>query len=199
MKNDRKIYIVASYTDTWPGRLIVVRAKFKFWNRYDGDTYSHISISQDPELTKMYSFARRTIHNPFNAGLIQESIKAGMFARKPDVNRMAVFELALSEERWKQLETLINADWNKRDMLKFNYLGIVVQLIFARGVARKGHYFCSQWVASQLNYCGVDLFHKNPVHVRPFDFYVALKDSLIYEGLVKDYCPSLSISEAEAR
>lgn len=192
---DRKIYIVASYTDTWPGRLIVVRAKFKFWNRYEGDTYSHISISQDPALTKMYSFARRTMHNPFNSGMIQESIYEGMFSRKPNINRMAVFELPVTAEQYEKLEKQVAEDWSRKDTLKFNYLGIIVQLLVARGVARKNHFFCSQWVATLLNSCGIDLFHKRPVHVRPFDFYVALKNNLIYEGLVKDYCTSQIVTE----
>lgn len=135
--NDRTVYIVVSYTDTWPGRLIVVRAKLKFWNRYEGDTYSHISISQDLSLAKMYSFARRTMYNPFNAGLIQESIYEGMFSRKPHINRMAVFELSISEEQYKKLGKLIEEGWNRRDILKFNYLGIVMQLCVGRGTARK--------------------------------------------------------------
>lgn len=197
-ESSRKIYIVDSYTDTWPGKLIVFRAKLKFWNRYDGDIYSHTSISLEQELTRMFSFARRGMHNPFNAGLIQESIKTGLFSRKPRVSRMAVFELPLSEEQHECLEKQMKADWAKRDMLKYNFGGIMAQLLFARGVAQKDRYFCSQWVASLLGGCGVDLFHKNPVHVRPFDFYTALKDNLIYEGLVKDYSPVQDISETGA-
>lgn len=190
--DERKIYIVASYTDTWPGRLIILRAKLKFWNRYIGDTYSHISIATDPTLRTMYSFARRTRHNPFYAGLIQENIQEGMFSQKPQVNRMAVFEYAVTEEQYQKLTEKIGADWRHRDGLQYNFLGITLQLLFGCGAARKNHYFCSQWVATLLNYSGIDLFHKNAPCVRPFDFYAALKDDLIYEGLVKDYCPDLS-------
>lgn len=195
--NNRKIYIVLSYTDTWPGRLIIVRAKLKFWNRYEGDRYSHISISGDQTLTEMYSFARRAIHNPFNAGMIQESIEKGMFSRKTHVGRMAVFELSVTAEQYRELEKRIEADWARRDILKYNYLGIVIQLLFGRGAARKNHYFCSQWAAEVFHSCGIDLFHKNPIHVRPFDFYAALKNNLVYEGLVKDYDSSLIDLERE--
>lgn len=189
----RKIYIVASYTATWPGKLIVARARLKFWNRYEGDRYSHISISQDRSLTKMYSFARRTPHNPFNAGFIQESVREGMFSRKPFASRMAVFELAVTERQYEKIKKRIQEDWSRRRRLKFNFLGIILQLLFARGAGRKNHYFCSQWTAELLSSCGIDLFHKEAVSVRPFDFYAALKDKLVYEGRIKDYYRDSSV------
>jgi hypothetical protein len=190
-----KIYIVASFTNTWPGRLIIFRAALKFWNRYDGDTYSHISISLDDSLTKMFSFARKTINNPFNAGFIKENIHSGMFARNFNRNRITVFELDVLPDQYQFIENYVNNCWIDRDFLKFNYIGLIVQLICGRGISRQNHFFCSQWVATVLNLCGIDLFNKNPVHVRPFDFYVALKDCIIYEGLVQNYKPILSISE----
>ena len=73
MNND-KVYVVTSYLDTVPGKLIKLRAEMKFWNRYLGDGYSHVSLSRDNTLTNMMSFARKELHNPFNSGLIKESI-----------------------------------------------------------------------------------------------------------------------------
>ena len=56
---NKKIEIVASYTDTVPGKIIKLRAAMKFWNLYSGDTYSHISLSRDSKLGNMMSFARK--------------------------------------------------------------------------------------------------------------------------------------------
>ena len=69
----RYIYLVASYTDTFIGRLICWRAKIRFWNRYEGDNYSHVSLAISPGLGEMMSFARKRVNNPFVAGLIKES------------------------------------------------------------------------------------------------------------------------------
>ena len=52
MNND-KVYVVASYLDTVPGRLIKLRAEMKFWNRYLGDGYSHVSLSYSVHLHKL--------------------------------------------------------------------------------------------------------------------------------------------------
>ena len=161
----------------------------KFWNRYDGDIYSHISISLDNKLTKMYSFARKTLHNPFNAGLIKENIYGGMFSLKRGLNRMAVFRLRVSEEQYGNIGESIKRDWERKEELGFNFPGLFSQLVVARGIPWKDRYFCSQWIATLLRDAGIDLFHKPNVHVRPFDFYCALRKQLIFEGLVKDYRP----------
>lgn len=100
-----------------------------------------------------------------------------------------MFELEVTAEQYGELGKRVEADWSRRESLGYNFLGVAVQLLSGRGAGRKGRYFCSQWIAELLGSCGIDLFHKKPVHVRPFDFYVALKNNLIYEGLVKDYCP----------
>lgn len=74
-----KIYIVLSYNNTLPGKLIKFRAKLKFWNRWAGDCYSHASLATSNKLDNMMSFARKGIKNPFNSGLIKEDINKGMF------------------------------------------------------------------------------------------------------------------------
>lgn len=196
-ENAKKIYIVLSYTGTLPGKLIVFRATLKFWNRYSGDAYSHISLAKDVTLTEMYSFARKTLHNPFNAGFIKESIYEGMFKMNATTSKIAVFEIPVTEEKYNMIWHTVDKCWEKRDILKFNYLGLFVQLLLGRGAARKNHYFCSQWVAAVLSACGINFFEKNVIHVRPFDFYDVLKDRLVYEGEVTKY--SNRINEMEER
>ena len=66
----KSIYVVLTMTGTLPARII------KF---YTGEPYSHASIAFDEDLQEMYSFARRTVHNPFNAGFVREYIDSGIF------------------------------------------------------------------------------------------------------------------------
>ena len=138
---DKKIEIVASYTDTVPGKLIKLRAAMKFWNRYSGDTYSHISLSRDRKLGNMMSFARKEINNPFNSGLIKEDIRTGMFALKPNVSRIAVMELNVSEQQYNKLSSLMNYYWENRDKYNFNYVGLTSMLIYGKGIDFPNSFF----------------------------------------------------------
>lgn len=185
---DKKITLVASYTDTVPGKVIKLRAAMKFWNRYAGDTYSHISLSRDSKLGNMMSFARKEMDNPFDSGLVKEDIRTGMFALKPEISKIAVMELNVTEEQYNKLSQVMDYYWEHRDDYKFNFLGLGSMLIFARGVAPKDCFFCSQWVATVLEECGIHIFDdKKPKDVRPFDFYGKLHDHIVYEGLTINY------------
>ncbi len=58
----RKIYIVLTQTKTYPARAIRL---------YTNEPYAHASIALDENLDEMYSFARKGLYNPFNAGFIR--------------------------------------------------------------------------------------------------------------------------------
>ena len=96
----QNIYIVDSFTNTVPGRIIKWRASLKFWNRYDGDTYSHTSLSRDIKLGNMMSLARKEINNPLNCGFIKEDIRKDVFALNKDKSKIAVMELPVTVEQY---------------------------------------------------------------------------------------------------
>lgn len=78
--------------------------------------------------------------------------------------------------------------WSMRNQLGFNYKGLMAMLLFARGLPSKNRFFCSQWVATVLQKCGIAFFDgKKPYNIRPFDFYCVLKNHIIYEGLTINY------------
>ena len=95
----QNIYIVDSFTNTVAGRIIKWRASLKFWNRYDGDTYSHTSLSRDIKLGNMMSLARREIDNPLNCGFIKEDIRKDFFALNKDKSKIAVMELPVTVDQ----------------------------------------------------------------------------------------------------
>lgn len=193
----KSVYIVSSYTNTLPGKMITVRASMKFWNRYPGDTYSHISLSKDSLLNDMVTFARKEITNPFNAGLVKEDIRKGLFASNPHKSKIAVMKLDVPEFNYDELTKNIDYYWNKKEELNYNYAGLVKMLFIGRGMTTENHYFCSQWVAQVLKESGINVFeNKETYNIRPFDFYVALKKNIIYEGLTVDY-PEYNIDNKE--
>lgn len=188
MLENQSIYIVMSFTNTIPGRAIKIRAAMKFWNRYEGDTYSHVSISRDSKLGNMLSFARREINNPFNAGLVRENIREGLLAREPDKNKIAVIKLDISMEQYENVVKVTESYWKKRDKYSFNYVGLAAMLLYGKGVKLKNKFFCSQWIATILKESNINIFSgEKPENIRPFDFYGRLKDKIVYEGPIIDY------------
>ena len=187
----QNIYIVDSFTNTVPGRIIKWRASLKFWNRYDGDCYSHTSLSRDKKLGNMMSLARKEINNPLNCGFIKEDIRKDVFALNKDESNIAVMELPVSLEQYKKISNLMDYYWTHRDEYSYNFIGVISMIMFGRGIAPKNSFFCSQWVAQVLKDSNVDIFYdyrnRNPEDIPPFLFYMVLKDKIIYEGPVLEY------------
>lgn len=185
---NQNVYIVASFTNTFPGKLIQGRAKLKFWNRYPGDYYSHISLSRDSVLDNMMSFARKELQHPYPAGLVKEDIRKDMFALRPDISQIAVMELPVTDQQYQEVDRIMEAYWARREELNFNYIGLAVMLILGKGVSKEGSFFCSEWVTTVLKEAGVDFLPgKSAYNVRPFDIYGALREYIVYEGLTVEY------------
>ncbi len=184
----QNIYIVNSFTNTVPGKIIKWRAALKFWNRYEGDTYSHTSLSRDIKLGNMMSLARREINSPLNCGFIKEDIRKDVFALDKEQSKIVVMELPVTLDQYNKVSSRMNYYWNHKDEYSYNFLGILTMLAVGKGVAPKNNFFCSQWVATVLQESNIDIFEgKKTVSIRPFDFYIALKDHIIYEGPVVEY------------
>ncbi len=185
---NQNIYVVASYTHTLPGKLIQARATLKFYNRYKGDQYSHVSLSRDDKLNNMMSFARKEIKNPFHSGLIKEDIRKGLFAINPFENQIAIMQMQVEKEEYRKIAQIMEKYYSQKEIYGFNFLGLLNMLLCGRGVEVPNHFFCSQWVATVLKESGIDLFpNKKAYNVRPFDFYEALLSQIIYEGSVGEY------------
>ncbi len=186
-----KIYIVLSNNHTSVGRIVCLRQKLQFGRKDIGARYSHASLSLDATLQNMLSFARKRIHNPFVAGLVQESITSGLFALKPTQSRIAVICLDVSSEQYDKLAARMNEYWNKRSEYKYNTHVLIRILLHGRDKKRyedKKSFFCSQWVEDILRECGIDIFADEELYtVSPADFYHKLSDYIIYEGLTKEY------------
>lgn len=185
---EKNIYIVASCNHTLAGRLIRERAKLKFWNRYPGDEYSHISLSLDEKLDNMRSFARKKPNNPLISGLVAENIRAGVFSFWPEKSKIAVFKIPCSAEQYAGIQKTMDEAWKNRNSLKYNFLGLFLMLLIGRGATVKNHYFCSQWAAEVLKENGLEFFESvKPCHIRPFDMYSALRKFLAFEGCLMEY------------
>ena len=79
-----------------------------------GGTFTHASLSITPSTDNFFSYARRKIKNPFNAGLIVENIHTEVFAQYPQCHS-AVYELEVSDEAYEKM----NQNVKRSDLFLF--------------------------------------------------------------------------------
>ena len=94
MKN---VYIVLAHTGTIMSRIIRIFMK---------DEFSHVSISLDKELNKMYSFGRLNPYNAFVGGFVHEYINKGTFKRFKNT-RASIYSLEITDEQYENIENII--------------------------------------------------------------------------------------------
>jgi len=175
-ERNRKLYIILSYSGTAPAKLI------KLWTR---EPYSHASIAFEEDLSEMYSFARKGIWNPFNAGFIREDIHTGIFGKKENT-KCNIYCIKVTEEQYLAVRKEIEKFKSMQDVFSYNYLGIWYAAI-NKSVPRKNKYFCSQFVAEVLKRSGINIFFKNSDLVRPRDIRLNPWLKTVYKGKLTDY------------
>ena len=171
----KEVYIIQSYSGTIPAKLI------KLFTKYE---YSHISISLDKSLTKMYSFGRKNINNFLNSGFIMEN-KNGEFFKKFNNTYCRIYKLEVNYFQYKKLKSILKKYEKNPDKYKYDLIGIVLK-IFKINIKRKNHYVCSQFVAEVLNNSNIYNFNKSPKKVKPSDFD-SISNNIIYTGKIKEY------------
>ena len=174
--NMKSIYIVLSQTKTYPARAI------RF---YTHEPYAHASIAFDEGLEEMYSFARRGIYNPFNAGFIREYIDRGIFGRYGSTS-CSIFRLQISEQQYDSIRNEIEIFNQNKDTYSYNYLGLI-GAAFNIPIQSKQRYFCSQFVAYVLEQSGIEIFDKNYALVKPRDIRINPYLATVYEGRLSKY------------
>lgn len=172
----RNVYIVLSQTSTYPARAIRL---------YTHEPYAHASIAFDEDLKEMYSFARKGIYNPFNAGFIREYIDKGVFGRFSSTE-CSIFRLQITEQQYINLRNEIDVFKRNRDNYSYNYLGLI-GAAFNIPIRSKQRYFCSQFVAYVLEQSGINIFDKCYALVKPRDIRVNPYLLALYEGRLSMY------------
>ncbi len=177
-KNSRckNVYIVLTQTQTYPARAI---------HFYTNEPYAHASIAFDEDLEEMYSFARRGIWNPFNAGFIEEDINDGIFGKYRSTT-CSIYRLRITEKQYIRLREEIEIFKQNRDDYSYNFLGLIAAALNIP-VKAKQRYFCSQFVAYVLEQSGIKIFNKNYALVKPRDIRLNPRLKAIYRGKLAEY------------
>lgn len=183
----KDIYIILTATGTLVSKCI---------SFYTKEKYSHVSICIDSEINEFYSFGRKIIWFPLIGGFVVEHVDSGLF--KLFVNtECAVFRLRINNSKYNQLKKIINEFVLNRKKYGYNLIGLLAHIL-KKPLKRKNKFICTQFVASVLENCGIDLFDKEPLFVTPGDFYNAEGLELIYEGKLSELCNSEAVKAVTA-
>lgn len=175
-QKNRTVYIVLTLTQTYPARVI---------HLYTSEPYAHASIAFDEDLEEMYSFARRGIWNPFNAGFVEEDITNGIFGKYTSTT-CNIYQLKITESQYIKLRKEIEIFKCNKEDYSYNYLGLLGAAVNIP-IQLGQRYFCSQFVAHILERSDIKIFSKECALVKPSDIRLNPRLKSIYRGKLSDY------------
>lgn len=174
MEETKKVYIILSYSGTMVSRII------KFFTKYE---YCHASVSFHKDIDKMYSFGRKTAHNPFNAGLVIET-RDNEFFQTFTNTECAVLEIDVSKEQYKKLKRVVKRYLKHKDEYKYDIAGLLLR-IFHLKIERKNHYVCTEFVKAILE--EAEIYKFDSKIVKAVDFMEMPNKKIIYNGKLLNY------------
>ena len=149
------------------------------------DIYSHVSISFDPTLKKMYSYGIDGNPNGIKGGFNEENID-----KIPLGSRIRVYAFFLKPEDYKIITNMVIDLQNKVLQTRYSYKNLFTYL-FNIPYNNDLNMVCSQFVDRCLKLCDIDLTHKDSSLVSPHDIKTVMKENrsiyTLYEGLANKY------------
>lgn len=170
----KKIYILLTYTGTALSKVIKI---------YTRDEFSHVSISLDKDLNKLYSFGRLNPYNSFIGGFVHEGIHHGTFKRFKKT-RSLLYSLDVTEKEFYEINRIIKKIGKNRDKYHFNVLGMFL-IIFKIKRNKKNYSYCAEFVKFILEKSG--RVNDLPELIKPDDFLNVNDKKFEYSGLLREY------------
>lgn len=172
----KDIFIIQMHTGTLPSILIRLFTKYK---------YSHVLIAINNNFDKMYSFGRKTLFNPFNAGLVIENIDGKLF-KHFNKTKCRIYRLCITKEKYNKVVNLLNQFESNINDYKYDIIGLFLKTM-SIPIKREKHYVCTQFVAEILENAHIYEFGKSNLLVKPQDFEKISNSNIIYTGYLNQY------------
>ncbi|MEF2964266.1 hypothetical protein V3851_00360 [Paenibacillus sp. M1] len=169
----KQIYIMLSNPNTVVAKMIGL---------YTRAPYNHASIAFDPELSEMYSFGRKHPLLPMFGGFVKENIHSRVFERAT----CALYSYSVDEGTYNEMRAYVRRFEENRDLYSYNYLGLL-GVILNTELGGENSYFCSQFVSSVFQECGVKLLDKSAGLTTPDDFSTSSLLKLTFRGEMEIY------------
>ena len=175
-KMEKKIYIILSNTGTLLSKAISI---------YTRKELNHVSIAFDEELNEMYSFGRKSSHNPFNGGFVKENPVEGLFQRAT----CAIYECKVTDSEYMRMRNKIRQMEQQKQFYKYNLIGLVLVAVNIE-MERENAFFCSQFVATIMKECPSSRFQVAPPLAQPHHFEQLSALTLKFKGNLQTYVSS---------
>ena len=170
----KQIYIILTHTGTTLSKII---------KSFTKDEFSHVSISLDINLEKMYSFGRTNPYNPFWGGFVHESVNSGTFKRFKRTKAL-IYSLEVADKQYEIIDRLINHMKSYKKIYRFNVFGLF-GVGFNKKVKIKHGFYCAEFVKYILKKADIDI--ELPELIRPENFKDIKNAKIIYKGLLREY------------
>ena len=148
-----------------------VSAFIRSFTRYK---YSHIALSETPNLEKMYSFARKYKNTPFVGGFVIE-LPSRYFISEKKVP-VKVCALSLEDSEYERVMARIASFKQSPEQYKYNYFSALAYW-FKRPFKKKDAFICIEFVLYAL---GIDEF----MTIKEFE--KRLSECVVYEGTMDE-------------
>lgn len=175
-KMGKKVYIILSNTGTLFSKAIGL---------YTRKELNHTSIAFDEELNEMYSFGRKSSHNPFNGGFVRENPVEGLYQKAT----CAIYECEVTASEYMRMKNKITQMEQHKQMYKYNLIGLVLVAMNIE-MERKHAFFCSQFVATIISECPSSRLQVAPPLAQPHHFEQLPALTLKYKGNLQTYVSS---------
>lgn len=162
------IYVVFSATPYLIGRAI---------RRITGEKYNHASIALDPDLTQMYSFARRHYRTPFYGGFVKESHARYHVGSK--ASQICICKIPVTQAQFAATENKLTIMYNRSDHYIYNHISALSALLHKQ-IPAKDAYTCVEFCAKILHDLGMDIDPTKYYSV--CDLEKLLSEYVIYTG-----------------
>lgn len=167
----KSVYLLLTRSGTVLSRLIRI---------FTGDEFTHIAITADDTLRKLYSFSRKYSRLPLPAGFTCESVYGGYIGSHPFM-KCALYELTVSEETYGKIRERIAVMNRTPGAYRYSLLGVLF-CAFGREFYRRRYYFCSQFVGDLLDRSGALCLPKAAGLMHPDDYRTIPGLNRLYGG-----------------
>lgn len=171
------VFIVLEYNDKIVAKLI---------RGFTGGKYTHVGISLDPSLRKIYTYNMRTRDGNSNNGFCIESIdEYRVDGDHPMVSVQCIF---LKKKEYIKLRNNIEQFVANQKYTSYSFLTLL-SILIKKEVQFDASMVCSQFVDFILKSVGIRIINKPSSLTYPSDFYTVNNKRVykIYEGLATKY------------
>ena len=183
--HQKYLYIVLTRTKTRPAQLI------RFFTR---KPYSHVSLSADANLKKMYSFCRDNKRSPIPAHFNTETVDTQIFGMYDSIP-CEIYRLPVTDEQFIHFNENIRHFVENRNRYSYN-IAAFIPMALRIPYRFKNSFVCSVWVAHILNKIGINHgIMKDNSLIEPDDLRYILGAELTFKGNLKEYTAYMALKE----